>query len=116
MPRVPRPAFDPLPDPPGLDPDLLDDFQLLAGELLPSAEAALDQGALDWAEVAATLPPGEQAIEDLGRSLADGAVELEAMDAEATADTLELELVAAAEQDATLAQAGLGIEESWPET
>jgi len=116
MPRVSRPAFDPLPDPPGLDPVLLQDFQLLAGELLPPAEAALDQGAVDSATAAATLPVGELALEDLGRSLADGAVELAAMEAEAAPDTLDVELARAAEQDAALAQAGQGIEQSWPET
>jgi hypothetical protein len=102
MPRVARPAFEPIPDPPGPDPATLTEFQALAAENYAGVEPALDQAGVDLATLADQSEQSAQSAEQLGLELAAGAVELAAMQAEAAADTLLPELAAAGEQDAAL--------------
>lgn len=100
---VPRPTWDPIPEPPGPDPATLQDFQVLAGESMPELEYFGD--AVRWTTWAIYLQAdaAEAATDALGRDLAAGAEELTSMQAEASADSLEGELLAAAGQDAALA-------------
>ena len=102
MPLIPRPTWAPLPDPPGPDPATATQFQQLAAEELEGIEPGCDQAGAGLAVTAAALTDAESASDQLGLDLAEGAAELEAMTAEANADTLELELTQAAEQDAEL--------------
>ena len=92
----------PLPDPPGPDPATETQFQQLAAEELEGIEPGCDQAGAGLAVTAAALTDAESAADQLGLDLAEGAVELEGMTAEAAADTLVPELEAAAEQDAEL--------------
>ena len=98
----PRPVWAPLPDPPGPDPATETQFQQLAAEELEGIEPACDQAGAGLAVTAAALTDAESASDQLGLDLAAGAAELDAMTAEANADTLETELTQAAEQDAEL--------------
>ena len=102
MPLAPRPVWDPLPEPPGPDPALAQDFQLLAAAEMSPLEAASDQVGVELVGVDATRVQSEAATEQLGRDLAESAVQLDAMHAEAEADTLTLELQRASEQDDAL--------------
>jgi hypothetical protein len=102
VPLIPRPTWQPLPDPPGPDPATATQFQQLAAEELEGIEPASDQAGLALAATAAALTDAESASDQLGLDLAEGAAELDAMTAEANADTLETELAQAAEQDAAL--------------
>lgn len=106
MALVPRPQWDPLPEPPGPDPATLQEFQILAAGDMPPVEAATDQVGLNLVDVDQSRVESQAAVNVLGLDLAAGAVEFDALDAEATADTLIPELTAAAEQDAALASAG----------
>lgn len=112
----PRPSFDPLPVPAAPDPADYTEMQTLAADLLPADDAALDLAGLDLADVAAATTGGALAMDALGLDLAAGAEELAAMQAEAAPDTLLDELVKAAEQDAAIGTAGLGVDASWPTT
>jgi hypothetical protein len=102
MPRIARPAFEPIPDPPGPDPATLTEFQALAAEQYAGVEPALDQAGVDLATLAEQSEQSAQSVEQLGLDLAAGADELAAIAAEAAADTLLPELAAAGEQDAAL--------------
>lgn len=102
MALVPRPQWDPLPEPPGPDPATLQEFQLLAAGDMSPLELAADQVGVGVAGVDVTRLQSEAATEQLGRDLAESAVELQAMGAEADADTLVLELGRASEQDGAL--------------
>jgi hypothetical protein len=102
VPLIPRPVWDPLPDPPGADPASATQFQALAAEELEGIEPACDRAGAGLADTAAALTDAERAADQLGLDLAEGAVELEGMTAEAAADNLVPELEAAAEQDAAL--------------
>lgn len=102
MALIPRPTWAPLPDPPGPDPATATQFQQLAAEELGGIEPGCDQAGAGLADTAAALTDAESAADQLGLDLAEGATELEGMTAEADADTLELELTQAAEQDAEL--------------
>jgi len=95
-------VWAPLPDPPGPDPATETQFQQLAAEELEGIEPGCDQAGAGLAVTAAALTDAESAADQLGLDLAEGAVELEGMTAEAAADTLVPELEAAAEQDAEL--------------
>lgn len=98
----PRPTWDPLPEPPGPDPATLQDFQLLAAGDMSPLETASDQVGVELVGVDQVRVESEAATEQLGRDLAESAVQLDAMHAEAEADTLTLELQRASEQDAAL--------------
>jgi len=111
-----RPEFAPLPEPAAPDPADYTEFQALAGELLPPSESALDQAGLDLAALSAAAHDGEAGMDALGLDLAAGATELEAMAAEADADTLLDEIAKAGEQDAALGNVGQNLEGIWPET
>ena len=106
MPLIPKPAWEPLPDPPGPDPATATQFQQLAAEELEGIEPGCDQAGLALTATAAALTDAESASDQLGLDLAAGAAELDALTAEANADTLELELTQAAEQDAELGSVG----------
>ena len=102
MALIPRPVWDPLPEPPGPDPATETQFQQLAAEELEGIEPGCDQAGAGLAVTTAALTDAESASDQLGLDLAEGAIALEGMTAEAAADTLELELTQAAEQDAEL--------------
>ena len=102
MALVPRPDWPPLPDPPEPDPATLQEFEVLAAEGLETVDPAVDAAGVGFADLDAAIPDNEAALELLGVDVAAGAVELDTMRAEADADTLELELAAAADQDAAL--------------
>lgn len=102
MALVPRPVWEPLPEPPGPDPVLAQDFQLLAAGDMSPIELASDQVGIEVAGVDVARTEAEVAADQLGRDLAAGAVELDNLQTAAAADTLTLELVRANEQDAAL--------------
>jgi len=104
VPLIRRPTWDPLPDPPGLDPATLQEFQVLAAEHMSGVEGASDATGSNAAALFTQATDAEKATDAIGNDLAAGTVELEAMRAEAAADTLIPELQAASEQDAALAQ------------
>ena len=106
MALVPRPQWEPLPEPEPPDPAQATEFQALAGEVLEGFEAGLDQVGLDLVDVDQARVEGTAAAETLGLDLAAGAAELGDLQVEAEADTLIPELTAAAAQDAALASAG----------
>lgn len=113
---VPRPIFDPIPEPAAPEPAGYTEMQTLAADLLPADESALDQAGLDLTAISAAANDGESGMNALGLDLAAGSEEMVAMQAEAEADTLIDELSAAGEQDAALGTAGLGVMNVWPET
>ena len=115
MALIPRPVWAPLPDPPGPDPATATQFQQLAAEELGGIEPGCDQAGAGLAVTAAALTDAESAADQLGLDLAEGAVELAGMTAEAGADTLELELTQAAEQDAALESAATDAAGALPE-
>ena len=105
MALAPRPVWEPLPEPPGPDPALAQEFQLLAAEALgehDSLDVSLQSGIVN---LESEIPPAELALDVLGLDLAAGAVELGGMQLEAAADTLAPELTQAAEQDAAILDA-----------
>ena len=102
MALVPRPEWDPLPEPPGPDPALAQDFQVLAAADMSPLEAAADLVGVEVAAVDVARVNSEAGVEVLGQELAAGAVELQGMTDEAAADTLVLELGRASEQDDAL--------------
>jgi len=106
MALAPRPQWEPLPEPEPPDPATATEFQALAGEVLEGFEAGLDQVGLDLVDVDQARVQSQASVDVLGLDLAAGAVEFNALDAEATADTLIPEVTAAEEQDAALASAG----------
>ena len=102
MALVPRPEWPPLPEPPGPDPATLQEFELLAAADMSPLEAAADLVGVEVAAVDVGRVQSEAGVEQLGRELAAGALELDAMRAESEADTLIPELTRASEQDAAL--------------
>jgi len=97
-----RPVWDPLPDPNPPDPAGAQDFQALATELLPSIESGVDGLALSLLSLDAARAEGDAATAALALDLAAGQSDLYVLEAAAGADTLALELIQAAEQDAVL--------------
>jgi hypothetical protein len=110
----PRPSFDPLPEPAAPTPADYTAMQTLAAELLPADESAIDQAGLDLLALSAATDNGEAGMASLGLDVAAGAVELDAMVAEAELDTLVNEVSTAVQQDAALGTAGQGVDQSWP--
>lgn len=102
MPLTPRPDWEPLPDPPGLDLAQEHEFEALATEDMAGIEDAADQAGLDLAGVESSRLDAEAATLQLGLDWASGAEEIAAQKAAADADTLVTELGAAADQDANL--------------
>ena len=109
-----RPSFDPLPEPAAPNPADYTAMQSLAAELLPADDTAIDQAGLDLLSLSAATDNGEAGMNSLGLDLAAGAVELDAMIAEAEPDTLVNEVASAGEQDAALGTAGQGVDQAWP--
>lgn len=84
----PRPVWDPLPEPPGIDPATLDEFQNLANEFMPDIMGSADEVGVTVARLFGTATDAEADSDSLGLDLAAGALELEAMIYEAAGDTL----------------------------
>ena len=114
MALAPRPTWEPLPEPPGPDPALAQDFQVLAAGDMSPLEAAADLVGVGVVAVDAARLLAEAGAEQLGRDIAAGAVELAAMQAEAAPDMLLTALVAAGEQDAALGQTAVDVTPAWP--
>jgi hypothetical protein len=83
---------------------------------MSGVEGASDATGSNAASLFTQATAAEKATDAIGLDLAAGTVELEAMRAEAAADTLIPELQAASEQDAALAGAGTSVAPAWPET
>ncbi len=122
MALVPRPEWPLLEDPPGPDPALAQEFQVLAAGDMSPLEAAADLVGAQLVATDAARAASELATEQLGRELASGAVELDDLQAEAAVDNLIAPLTRAAEQDAALlvvageAATALGDEQPVPES
>ncbi len=121
MALAPMPEWPPLPDPPGPDPALAQDFQLLAAGDMAPIEAAANQLGAELVTTQAARAASEAGVEQLGREIASGAVELEGMSNEAAADNLVEHLDRAGQQDDALlviageAATALGDEQPAPE-
>jgi len=102
VPLYPRPPWPHLPDPPGTDPKLRNEFERLADGHMDPVEAGADEVLAECAALTENRVAAEGQVELLGADLAAGLEELGDMAADANADTLEPELVMADEQDAVI--------------
>jgi hypothetical protein len=114
MPVVPRPRWEPLPEPPGIDPALAQDFQVLAANHTAELDDAGDSTATDQTTMAAATDDGQAAAARLGLDLARAADEIDAVSKAADGVTLSQELSAAVEQDRALDGIVADVSPAWP--
>ncbi len=99
---VPRPTWEPLPEPPEPDPTALQDFQVLVADAFAGFDERADAAASRLADLVDAATSGETAADSLGSDLAAGAEQLAALRAEAEAEDLAPDLAAAAAADQAL--------------
>jgi len=109
VPLYPRPPWPHLPDPPGTDPALGNEFERLADGHMDPVEAGTDTVLSECALLTTNRVAAEGQVALLGADLAAGREALADMAEEANADTLEPELVMADEQDAEIRAAATDI-------
>lgn len=97
------PIYTPLPDPAGPDPADLTDFQTWCAANLPDIESSMDAARNDLVDTWAGIAAAEIVMDAMGTDLATAFDTLASYANEEDADTFELELAAAAAQDAALA-------------
>jgi hypothetical protein len=102
MPLIPRPTWEPLPDPEGPDPATATEFQALADEHLGGLESWDDQASSSLGQMGSDQAAGEAELDAFGIERISSAEQLKNMQDEADKDTLEDEIREAAEQDAEM--------------
>lgn len=97
------PIYTPLPDPAAPDPADLTDFQTWCAANLPDLESALDAAGNELVSTGAGMNAAAAVMDAMGTDLATAFDTLASYATEEDADTFQLELAAAAAQDAALA-------------